>query len=582
MNFSIMPQFNDEKEEKKLELLKLEEEEDLAKTLAETKYHVPYVNLNKVVLENEALKAIPEERAKELEVAPFNIAGRKLLVAVISPEHDGIPSLEADLKRNGYVVSWFMASHASLKKVWERYDEVSKAEKIKAGSLDISGETLMKTAEKIKLLEDIDKLIKETTSETSTHRISKIIEIIFAGAIALGASDVHIEPGENDVALRIRLDGILHIVSQIDYRTLEFINSRIKLLSGLKLSHNQAQDGRFSIFVGGQEISMRTSIIPGAFGEGIVMRILNPKSIQVELEDMGIEKKIYRIISREIDKPNGLILITGPTGSGKSTSLYAFLRRIYSPEIKIITIEEPVEYHLDGITQTQTNPEKGYDFLEGLKSALRQDPDVIMVGEIRDGDTAKIAVESALTGHLVFSTLHTNNAAGVVPRLIDLGVNPKILASALSLSIAQRLTRKLCTKCKEKREVTKDEEDLIRKTLARAERIGKDLKEYRVSSKQKIELYTARGCEECNGIGYKGRIGVFEAILSTVELQNIMPMNPSEKEIKDIAEKQGILNMVEDGLIKCITGVTSIEELKKVVDIYEYVEDEKPNEVSGS
>lgn len=567
-----MAQFNDEKDLKKLQLLRLEEEEELVKTLADTKYHIPYVNLSKVVLENEALKAIPKDLAKELEVAPFNISGRKLLVAVRAPQRDGISALEADLKRNGYVISWFMASLASLEKVWQRYDEVSQAEKIKAGSLDISGDTLLKTAEKIKLLEDINKLIKETTSDTSTHRVSKIIEIIFAGAISLGASDVHIEPSESSVHLRIRLDGILHIVSEIDYKTFEFINSRIKLLSGLKLSHNQAQDGRFSIFVKGEEISMRTSIIPGAYGEGIVMRILNPKSIQVELEDLGIENKIYKIISREIDKPNGLILITGPTGSGKSTSLYAFLKRIYSPEIKILTIEEPIEYHLAGITQTQTNPEKGYDFLEGLKSALRQDPDVIMVGEIRDGETAKIAVESSLTGHLVFSTLHTNNAAGVVPRLIDLGVNPKILASALSLSIAQRLTRKLCTKCKTKRPVTKDEEDIIRKTLERAENLGKDLSEYGVSSKQKIDLYTAPGCEACNGIGYKGRIGVFEAILVNQELQEIMPKNPSEKEIKEIAEKQGILNMVEDGLIKCITGVTSIEELKKVVDIYEYVD----------
>lgn len=577
-----MPQFNDEKDQKKLEILHLEEEEDLARVLAETKYHIPYVNLSKVILENEALKAVPEEKARELEIAPFNIASRKLLIAARAPERTGIKSFEEDLKRQGYIVSWFMASRASLEKAWQRYEEISKAEKIKAGSLEISGETLMKTAEKIKLLEDIRTMIDATNAETATHRVSKIIEIIFAGAIALGASDVHLEPGEGVVHLRIRLDGILHIVADIDYRTFEFINSRLKLLSGLKLSHNQAQDGRFSIFVNGAEISMRTSIIPGAFGEGIVMRILNPKSIQVKLEDMGIEKKMYRIISREIDKPNGLILITGPTGSGKSTSLYAFLRRIYSPEIKILTIEEPIEYHLDGITQTQTNPERGYDFLEGLKSALRQDPDVIMVGEIRDGETAKIAVESSLTGHLVFSTLHTNNAAGVVPRLIDLGVNPKILASALSMAIAQRLTRKLCTKCKVKRPVTKEEEEIIRKTLERAERLGKDLSEYNISSKQKIELYTAPGCEACNGIGYKGRIGVFEAIMADEEIQNIMPMNPSEREIKEISEKQGILNMVEDGLIKCITGITSIEELKKVVDIYEYVEDEKPNEVVSS
>jgi type IV pilus assembly protein PilB len=480
-----MPQFDDEKEEKKLELMYLQEEEALARTLAETKYHIPYVDLSKVILENEALKAVPEDTARKLEIAPFNIAGRKLLIAVRAPERDGLDTLLADLKRTGYVVALFMASHASLEKAWNRYQEISQAEKIKAGSLDISGDTLIKTAEKIKLLEDIKTMIDATNAETSTHRVSKIIEIIFAGAIALGASDVHIEPEEGQVRLRIRLDGILHNITFIDYKTFEFINSRIKLLSGLKLAHNKAQDGRFSIFVKGEEISMRTSIIPGAFGEGIVMRILNPKSIQVKLEELGIEKKLYSIISREIDKPNGLILITGPTGSGKSTSLYAFLRKIYSPEIKILTIEEPVEYHLEGITQTQTNPERGYDFLEGLTSALRQDPDVVMVGEIRDTETARVAVEASLTGHMVFSTLHTNNAAGVVPRLIDLGVNPKILASALSLSIAQRLARKLCTKCKITRPVTQEEEEVIRKTLERAERLGKNLKEYGVDAKQK-------------------------------------------------------------------------------------------------
>ncbi len=568
-----MPIFDNAKEDKKLELLYLQEEETLARTLAETKYHIPYVDLSKVVLENEALKVIPENLAKELEVAPFNIAGKKILIAARAPEHDGIDQLEADLKREGYKISWFMCSRASLEKVWSRYQEVSQAEKIKAGSLDISGDMLLKTAEKIKLLEDIKTLIDSTNAETSTHRVSKIIEIIFAGAIALGASDVHIEPEDGHVRLRIRLDGILHNITFIDYKTFQFINSRLKLLSGLKLAHNRAQDGRFSIFVKGEEISMRTSIIPGAFGEGIVMRILNPKSIQVTLEELGIEKKLYSIIAREIDKPNGLILITGPTGSGKSTSLYAFLRKIYSPEIKILTIEEPVEYHLEGITQTQTSPEKGYDFLDGLKSALRQDPDVIMIGEIRDGDTARIAVESSLTGHMVFSTLHTNNAAGVVPRLIDLGVNPKILASALSLSIAQRLTRKLCKFCKVSRPVTKEEQDVIRKNLERAEKYGKDISSYGVSTTQKFELFTAPGCPKCNGVGYKGRIGVFEAILADEALQNIMPQNPSEREIKEIADKQGILNMVEDGIIKCITGVTSMEELKKVVDIYEYIEE---------
>src|SRR3989344_6057349 len=272
--------------------------------------------------------------------------------------------------------------------------------------------------------------------------ISRLLEIILAGAIAIKASDIHIEPEKERGRLRFRLDGILQDVGFFGSDIYHLINSRIKLLSGMKLTSKIAQDGRFSISEGDVEISIRSSLIPGSYAEAIVMRLLDPKSIQVDLEELGIEPYLFGIVQEEIIKPNGLILVTGPTGSGKTTTLYAFLRKIYSPEINIITIEDPVEYHLIGITQTQINLERGYTFPEGLRSALRQDPDVIMVGEMRDGETAEIAVQSALTGHMVFSTLHTNNAAGVIPRLIDLGVNPKILVSALSFSSAQVLARK--------------------------------------------------------------------------------------------------------------------------------------------
>jgi type II secretory ATPase GspE/PulE/Tfp pilus assembly ATPase PilB-like protein len=569
----MAPSFDEEKQIKHMEILRLQEEEDLAKTLASTKYSIPYIDLTKVVIENEALKAIPENEAREFEVAPFNIAGKKLLIAVKAPERLEVKNLKKTLESKGYKVILFMASRKSLEKVWERYEEVSNAEKLKAGSLNISGETLLKTAEKIKNLSDMEKEVKSISDTTSTHKISKIIEIIFAGAIALKASDVHIEPQEGYVQVRVRLDGVLHEALRLDERTYNLINSRLKLISGLKLSKNQAQDGRFSIWLNEYEVSMRTSVIPGAYGEGIVMRILNPQSIMVPMEELGIEKKLFKIIEREIEKPNGLIIITGPTGSGKTTSLYTFLQRIYSTEIKILTIENPIEYHLEGITQTQTDHKKGYGFLEGLRSALRQDPDVIMVGEIRDGETARIAVESSLTGHMVFSTLHTNNAAGAIPRLIDLGVNPKILASALSLSIAQRLVRKLCPNCKQKREVTKEEEDIIRKVLVNADKLGKDLASYGVKVNQKIELWKPVGCDKCHQTGYKGRIGIFEAIVANDDaILEIMPQNPSEDEIKAVANKQGIFDMREDGLVKAIAGVTSIEEVKGAVDIYEDVE----------
>ena len=462
-----------------------------------------------------------------------------------------------------------MASRASLEKAWDRYKEISYAEESRAGSMSISGEALKKLMVGIKNIEDIKKAV-EAIEKDNTHTTSHILEVALAGAVAINASDIHFEPEENTVRLRFRLDGILHEVMEIPPAAHKFINSRIKLISGLKITSSSiAQDGRFSIFLDQDEISLRVSLIPGAYGESIVMRILNPKSIRVKLEDMGVEPKLYDVFLREIKKPNGLILLTGPTGSGKTTTLYSFLQKIYSTEIKIITIEDPIEYHLPGITQTQTDAEKGYTFLEGLRSALRQDPDVIMVGEIRDSETAKIAVESALTGHLVFSTLHTNNAAGVIPRLIDLEVNPKILVSALSLSIAQRLVRRLCVHCKKERVVTEEELYLINKMIEKAKSYNKNFADYGVDLVNPFKLYTPVGCLECNNTGFKGQIGIFEAIYNDPKIEDIIVKNPSEREIKEAARNQVSLTIQEDGLVKILKGITSFEEVSSVVDFYE-------------
>lgn len=269
---------------------------------------------------------------------------------------------------------------------------------------------------------------------------------------------------------------------------------------------------------------------------------------------------------REIKKPNGMVLLTGPTGSGKTTTLYAFLQKIYSPEIKVITIEDPIEYHLAGITQTQTDHKKGYNFLEGLRSALRQDPDVIMVGEIRDPETAKIGVESALTGHLVFSTLHTNNASGVIPRLIDLDVNPKILVSALSLSIAQRLCRTICKECKYERDITPEEKKHIETIWDKAVANGKNIEQFGVR-RDIQKLWSGKGCAHCNNTGYKGRIGIFECIQMDANIEKIIMENPTERDIKALADKQGTLDMCEDGLVKVLQGVTDFAEVGSVVDL---------------
>ena len=561
--------FDDEKQKKQLDDLHKEEEEQLVAVLAESKYKLPYIDLSRLGVDNEALRMISEKDARELKIAPFKLIGKNIFIAVRSPSDDLLAKLKDQMERENLIPTFYMVSLASLEKVWDRYNELSMAENSKIGGLDISGEVLRETAKDIQTIEDIKKLIDSTNEGNPIHKISRMLEIILAGAISIKASDIHIEPEQDRSRLRLRLDGVLHDVMFFEMSIYHLLNSRIKLLSGMKLTDKIAQDGRFSIMEEKEEISIRTSLIPGAYGESIVMRILDPKSIQVKLEDMGIDPFLFSIIEQEIAKPNGMILVTGPTGSGKTTTLYAFLRKIYSPEIKIITIEDPIEYHLGGITQTQTDNEKGYTFLEGLRSALRQDPDVVMIGEIRDSETAKIAIESALTGHMVFSTLHTNNAAGVIPRLIDLDANPKIMVSALSLSIAQRLVRKLCASCKVEKTPNEKEESTIKMIMGGIKEEGKNLSNYNINPDAPIKLFSPVGCEKCNKTGYKGRIGVFEAIKTDEAIEKIMPLNPSEREIKKVAKTQGILSMRQDGIVKILNGITSFEEVQSVVDLLE-------------
>src|SRR3989344_4528341 len=523
--------FDEEKQNKQLEDLHKQEEEELVANLAESKYGLPYADLRVLEIDNEALRSISEADAIEMKVAPFKLFGKNM------------------------VPTFYMMSGASLNKVWERYKEISMAESSKIGGLDISGEVLRDTAKNIKYIQDIEKLVIEALEGNKIHKISRLLEVILAGAIAVKASDIHIEPEKERGRLRLRLDGVLQDISFFNFDVYKLLNSRIKLLSGMKLTSQIAQDGRFNIMEGDKEINIRTSLIRGSYGESIVMRILDPKSIQVNFEELGIEPYLLEIVKNEIVKPNGLILVTGPTGSRKTTTLYAFLRKIYSTEINIITIEGPVEYHLDGITQTQVNLKKESTFPEGLRSALRQDPDVIMVGEIRDEKTAGIVTQSALTGQMVFSTLHTNNAAGVIPRLIDLGVNPKILVSALSLSMAQRLVRKLCNICKKESAPTPGEAKIIKLVLNSMKEEGKNLLKYNIKDGS-LKIFSPVGCEKCNNIGYSGRIGVFEAIKTDEAIEKIMPENPSEREIKQVARTQGILSMRQDGMVKILNGIT--------------------------
>ncbi|MDO8659378.1 MAG: GspE/PulE family protein [Candidatus Parcubacteria bacterium] len=564
-----MATFDEEKQNKQLDDLHKLEEEQLVASLAETKYGLPYIDLYRLGIDNEALRAISAKDATEMKVAPFKLTGKNIFIAVRTPTPELFATLKDAMERINLVPTFYMASTASLEKTWNRYKEISMAENSMAGGLEISGEVLRDTAKSITRIQDITKLVEDVLKENKIHKISRLLEIILAGAIAIKASDIHIEPEKDKGRLRLRLDGVLIDINFFNLDIYRLLNSRIKLLSGMKLTSNIAQDGRFNIMEGDVEISIRSSMIPGSYGESMVMRILDPKAIQVSIEELGIEKYLFDIVQQEIVKPNGFILVTGPTGSGKTTTLYAFLRKIYSTEINIITIEDPVEYHLEGITQTQINVKKGYTFVEGLRSALRQDPDVIMVGEIRDAETAEIATQSSLTGHMVFSTLHTNNAAGVIPRLIDLKINPKILVSALSLSIAQRLVRKLCQNCKKEKTPEEKESKIIKMILDGMKEEGKDWSKYNIKSDTDFKLYSPVGCDKCNNIGYKGRIGIFEAIRTDENIEKIMPENPSEREIKKVAKTQGILSMRQDGIVKILNGITSIDEVQSVVDLLE-------------
>lgn len=552
-----MTQFPEEK------FLKMREREaeDLAQILA-GKYGIPYLDLSRVTIDLDALRLIPEERARAAKLAVFQKTGKKLQIAIMSPNPEPTQNILKELERDGYKITLHMASETSLERVWKRYAEVPEFVEVARGIVDVSPEKLAEFIKKTSNFEDVKKILAEASAAKSNRKISDLLEIMLAGAISSNASDIHLEPQEKDVMLRLRLDGVLHELISFDLDIYRLLLSRIKLVSGLKLNiHDQAQDGRFTIKLEETQIEIRVSIIPGAYGESVVARILNPKSIAVPLEELGIEKRLYDILTKEIKKPNGMLLTTGPTGSGKTTTLYAFLRKIHSPDIKIITIEDPVEYHLPGIMQTQVEKKRGYTFAGGLRAVLRQDPDVIMVGEIRDLETAKTAMNAALTGHLVFSTLHTNNAAGTIPRLVDLGVNPNIIAPAINASMAQRLVRKLCEKCKKEAKPTEEESAVLKKILAEFP------KNYEVPDIAGISLWHPGGCEECGNIGYKGRIGVYEVILIDKQIEALILKSPSETEIWETAKEQEIPNMQQDGILKVIKGITSLEELQRIVEL---------------
>lgn len=426
------------------------------------------------------------------------------------------------------------------------------------GEVHISAELSQDVEKSIQNIRDLSERLKHAEDT----QVSETLSLLLASALALEASDIHLESLEENVKVRLRIDGILQDLGTMSAKLYESLLSRIKLVSSIKLNvADRPQDGRFSFDSGNKEIiEVRVSTLPSEYGESVVMRILNPKSL-FTLQDLGLRKDLLEVFAKEIKKPNGMIVVTGPTGSGKTTTLYAFVKTVQNPEIKVITIEDPIEYHLAGISQTQVHPEKGYTFASGLAAIVRQDPDVILVGEIRDGQTAEIAIQAALTGHLVFSTLHTNDAAGTIARMTSLGVQAtNTIASALNLIVAQRLVRKVCTKCSELIQATKEELQIIKGALSSV----KNLTELRIKLPATLKIPHAKGCPACNNTGYKGRVGIFEAIVVDDAMESYILGNPSIGDLRETAQKRGMVTMEQDGYIKVVEGITTIQEVQRV------------------
>ncbi len=424
-------------------------------------------------------------------------------------------------------------------------------------SKKITGEVKISPAslKEIKNITDFKKKVENSL----VKNVTEILEVIFGGAILLEASDIHFEPKEEKTKVRIRIDGVLQDLIFFEKQLYDTILSRLKLLSGVKLNiTDRPQDGRLSAALNETTVEIRASLLPSEYGESVVLRILNPKSL-LDLKTLGLRNDLFALFKKEIKKPNGMIIVTGPTGSGKTTTLYSFLREIHKPEVKIITIEDPIEYHLKGISQTQTDPKSGYDFATGLKSIMRQDPDVILVGEIRDLETCEIALQAALTGHLVFTTLHTNDAAGTIARLVNLGAKPADIGPAINMAVAQRLVRKICQKCGKLVKPSSSELKKIKKSLKRVSKEVEILKTGRA-----IKIPKAQGCKSCNYTGYRGRIGIFEAFLVDDKMEKFILKNPSIAALKEEAVKRGMVTMYQDGLVKALEGITTIEEVERV------------------
>ncbi|OYX38832.1 secretion system protein E [Candidatus Saccharibacteria bacterium 32-50-10] len=529
---------------------------------------IPYIELDPRDIPQDILNKIPERIARQYNAVIFQVDDDGL-VHLAMDDPDDVQAVSFIEKEVGENTRIYIASHDNILMCLENY----------------RGDVNEELNEVIDIQREDDGTAQQVTEAevAEDSPIAQTVNLLLEYAIRSQASDIHIEPRESFVQIRYRIDGVLREVNQLPRNVLGALVSRIKILSNLKIDERRVpQDGRFKIKVAGKQYALRVSTLPIADGEKVVMRILDESNQAITLSDLGYWGHSLTVITEAIAEPNGMVLITGPTGSGKSTSLFSVLTMLNRPDVNISTVEDPVEYKIPGVNQTQTNVKAGMTFANGLRALLRQDPNIIMVGEIRDGETANLGVQAALTGHLVFTTLHTNNAATSLPRLLDMGIEPFLIASTVKAVVGQRLVRRLCMTCRQQYTPERPQvEEMIKlfnlregqkfadihdlEVQAAEEKVGGDTP-LSTDDKTILTMWKANpdGCDECNHTGYKGRIGIYEVLGTSIPVQKMIVSNATSNQIQDQAIAEGMLTMQTDGLIKSLRGNTTLEEVLRV------------------
>jgi type IV pilus assembly protein PilB len=523
---------------------------------------VPLADLSGKLIAPQVLREVTEEAATFYQFVPLEKKGNVLEIGMLNP--DDLKSQEAVrfiAENRKFTPKIYLITVTDFKNVLKQYR-----------TLKEEVETALTELEKELATREVPTEEGETKAESMLERvmaeapITKIVAVILRHANEGRASDIHIEPTEDRLKIRFRVDGILYTSLLLPKAIQPAVVSRIKILSSLKIDETRIpQDGRFHSVIAGKKIDFRVSTFPTSFGEKVVLRLLDPSSGLMGFEQLGLFGRNKKMVEEAIEKPFGMILLTGPTGSGKTTTLYSILKALNEESVNIVSLEDPVEYYIEGVSQSQIRPEIDYTFASGLRSILRQDPDIIMVGEIRDTETADLATHAALTGHIVLSTLHTNNAIGVVPRLIDMGVQSFLIPSSLALAMSQRLVRRLCNECKKPVDVPPRIKQLLEKKIRDfSDQLKKDIADLDLKN---IKIWRAPGCKFCSQKGTKDRIAIYEVLMMTPQLEKITIEGPTEAKIKEEAKRQGMVTMEQDGIIKVLQGLVSFEELMGAVEM---------------